>query len=386
YMNVYLQGNHLHSDFQYTYDFWAEPAINQGHTGTCVYHSHIGGASKLLNNSLTGFSIANTIAYLHAWKEHHSSKYFANKLMKEAVLVPYPNYNTYPSFLTEYCYKNLEKIKGKSLSPEAESVYNEHKIDLKNDISIDYNEYGPNDDVVGILKSIIDNKGVAMVSIDYPSTDPDLVDKCFGNIWFKHEITSGNYWYCNSNIEQELKSWFKQADDGWHSVIFCGYTKDDNDKGAFAFKNSWGSASGENGNYYMSFEFMDLLTKYRSGGISVTSMIPKINHGADNDFIQYLNPTGKTIMISVDGFRNYWWNNFSGNPVPIGAGLWSQYGNFGVPGNEKIYTVREYSEPYPTKGDLIYESTVAVSTDDIKITIQADKNKFKVKTRNFING
>jgi len=389
----YHGGERSYDDFKYTYDFWSEPALNQGHTGTCVYHSHIGAAGKLVHDSLTGFAIANTIAYLDAWKNHHSSKFFATKLIEDKILVPYPKYNSYPSFITEYCYKYLEKVKNEKLSHEALEVYNNHKIKLES-LHISYKDCPTNVNIVPILKDIIDKGGVAMVSIDYPSGDDKktkkINKKCLGNIWLKHKITSGNYWYCNRADEKELTDWFKDPKrDGWHSVIFFGYAESDG-KGAFAYKNSWGSANGENGNYYMSFNFLDILAKNR-GSVSLTSMTPKKQipyyKRAFNDYIQYVrDPKGQSVIVKGDV---HWYYNFgSHSSVAIGTGLWATNSHLGIPNDTKTYTISEYSGRSTIKdgnvtpsGELLSQTTVELSINDKFITIKTNSDKIKAHVR-----
>ena len=387
YGSDYPGGLNNYKNFNFTYDFWAEPSINQGHTGTCVYHSHIGAASKLTYDNLTGFTIGNTVAYLDAWSNHHSSRFFADKLQNDKVLVPYPTCHTYTSFLNEYCYKGLERIKGKKLSRAGEDTFNVNKISLDN-LDITYNTYYKADQVniVDILKGIIDGEGVAMVSIDYPSTNQSLVSKCFGNIWFKHKIETGNYWYCNPENQTELADWFKKANDGWHSVIFFGYSIDQNGNGVFAFKNSWGSNHGENGNYYMSFDFLKTLYKNRSGGISVTKMSTKAPvdpQDAHDDYIQYMDPTGKCITVETED--NLWYYNFgNSSPVPIGTGFWSATASFGIPYYSQNYIVKEYSERYESgvKGNLINTINVTMNLNDRSFDITSDSDQVRFAARN----
>jgi len=131
YEGDYPGGEHGYSDFNYKYDFWSEPSINQSDTGTCVYHSHIGGASKLLNNCLTGFSIANTIAYLDTWSLHHSSSWFSNQLEKNKVLVPAQKTGR-PALKNEYDYADLYLICGKTLKGAKKQVFENDAISLEN--------------------------------------------------------------------------------------------------------------------------------------------------------------------------------------------------------------------------------------------------------------
>lgn len=389
YEGDYPGGEHSYSDFNYKYDFWSEPSINQGHTGTCVYHSHIGGASKLLNNCLTGFSIANTIAYIPAWTQHHSSSWFSNQLKDKKVLVPAQK-TGHPPLINEYDYAKLESISGTVLQGNAKQVFENNAISLANCLNIDYEEYSYSGQrIISVIKKIIDQGGVAMVSIDYPtpSTDEELYNNCFGNLWFKHKPKTSNYWFCNNNYKNKLGDWFKSpSSDGWHSVIFFGYAEKSEEEGVFAIKNSWGSENGENGNYYMSYNFLRILEETK-GDISVTSMYTQTsilpeNTRADNDFIQFINPTGKCITVESNRSNYIWWYNFGNkNPVPTGTGLWATNSEFGIPNTSATYTIKEYANQYQniSGNNYINKSVITVEIKDNNfLKISGDLTHLKI--------
>jgi len=225
--------------------------------------------------------------------------------------------------------------------------------------------------------------------------EKELYNNCFGNLWFKYKPKTSNYWFCNNNYEQKLRTWFSHVRDdrdrGWHSIIFFSYAEQ-NGEGAFALKNSWGSDNGENGNFYMSYNFLSILEETR-GNISVTSMIPKAsipsdNTRADNDFIQFINPTGKSISVASNRSDYTWRYNFGNkNPVPIGTGLWATNPGFGIPNISAKYTIKEYASHqqnilgtnYLNKSDIVVDITdnnfLKISGDLTHLKIFANKMK-----------
>ena len=378
-------GEKKYSDFVYHYNLWNEPSINQYDTLSCVEHSHIGAISKMLHNSLNYYSVIGLIARLNTFggHEYHALKGSSRKtssFIKEFGLIPEKTYNENIVDDNEYkqdkFYKGLTSRDQFSLS---DSKYNENSEKVDDRLNIDYQVFRGKDDglkIVDHVKNIIDNKGLVMISIDYPtnSSIPDVNYKgCSNNIWLKHSVHS-NYWCVPNSHEEQWNEWFNEKPTSYHSVIFFSYTQDSKINGAFGIKNSWGNTSpsgvnhGENGTYYMSYYYLQKLAECK--GISVTSITPKdkIDNIAYNDFTQYRNPLGQSLVFHALG--KTWILSFGkgAKNLAVGAGIWSLFENI-TDGKKHTFTISNYSER-GGKGDLLKKESYKVYADESKIYLE----------------
>lgn len=392
----FVGGQKSYSDFIHSYDFWSEPALNQSYTSSCVEYSHIGAVSKLLHNSLSYYSIIATIAKMNAWNGS-SSHEMAKLLASNHALIPTTSY--FNAFVNKDDFADYyidDRFYGR-LTNEfdfcvKDGDYNVYAEGINDRLDISHIIYDNTDadaeKIIDDLKSIINQKGVATISIDY---DKEHVSPhgCYSEIWFKHEV-KGNYWCIPDSKYDTYVHFFKTANKGWHDVIFFGYTEDEHGNGAFAIKNSWGSNSGENGNYYMSFKFLKLLTRYRKGKVGATSLLPKNRKNPSfavknyNDYITYLSKIKDgSVTVKQSGSSKYWWYDFANDEggIPIGAGIWSRVPEL-MNGDNHHITVKVFSEK-AGEGELLEECSFVLNfkNDRLNISNQSGDNEVRLVVR-----
>ena len=256
------------------------PVLDQGMHGTCVTFATTGAMdavygkedyiSQLCNLSLGSYlEKISAGSYLSGWNGAYSNKIVLEQIKSYGIISMNYQLSEGCAGLKEYPAKDRDN-QGNALSPEEFAAHSENMMASMSTVELlkienAFSNTVNMQNVFNTVKQALTNQHRVIIGFLLDDNDGDA------GAYGKYKVQNDS-WVLTPKISRRFRSNVVHAG---HAIIIIGY--DDNAiikkgnktaKGAFILRNSWGKSNGNEGNYYMTYDY------FRTLAHEATELVP----------------------------------------------------------------------------------------------------------------